>query len=164
MAHHQPDREIDMTDETNEESADPPLFVFFNELGIIHQLVSARLERTLPGDLKLSQFGVLNHFARLGLEQTPAELSEAFQVTKGAMTNTLNRLEARGLVRIRSNPKDGRSKLVSISAKGKRVRQAAIEALAPEFADFASRFPMSSIEEVLPLLRTVRTILDGSRT
>ena len=39
---------------------------------------------------------VLNHFARLGGEKTPAQLARVFHVTKGAMTNTVGRLDAAG--------------------------------------------------------------------
>jgi DNA-binding MarR family transcriptional regulator len=37
-----------------------------------------------------SQFKVLNHLVRLGDGTTPAKLAKAFQITKGAMTNTTN--------------------------------------------------------------------------
>ena len=47
---------------------------------------------------------MLNHFARLGGVRSPAELAQAFQVSKGAMTNTLQRLEAGRLVKIIPDP------------------------------------------------------------
>ena len=142
----------------------PLLFAFFNEIGIIDQLVTTQLERALPDGLKSAQFGVLNHFSRLGGEQTPAELASAFQVTKGAMTNTLARLEARGLIRIRTHPNDGRSKLVSMSAKGRLTRDSALRAIAPAFAEFESQFPMAEIKKILPTLHSVRTFLDQARS
>ena len=77
-------------------SADPPVFRLFNEIGIISQLSGTILARVLPHGLSMAQFGVLNNFVRLGGERTPAGLAEAFQVTRGAMTNTLTRLEAQG--------------------------------------------------------------------
>jgi len=106
---------------------------------------------------------VLNHFARLGGERTPVDLARAFQVTKGAMTNTLQKLEARGLVTIRTNPDDGRSKLVAITAKGARARAKAIEAVAPMFEDLAKQFPSGKIEAVLPILQEIRATLDEAR-
>ncbi|MFT5283071.1 MAG: hypothetical protein ACI94Z_001906, partial [Yoonia sp.] len=36
-------------------------------------------------------FKVLNHLVRLGDGITPAEFAKAFNVTKAAMTNTINR-------------------------------------------------------------------------
>ena len=78
-----------------EPTKDPISFRFFTEIGIIEQLARNRLERGLPDGLKISQFSVLNHLVRLGGEWSPARLARAFQVTKGAMTNTLQRLEKR---------------------------------------------------------------------
>ena len=73
----------------------------FNEIGIISQLSSNRLERVLPEGMSVAQFSVLNHLVRLGGSWAPSRLARAFQVTKGAMTNTLQRLEAQGLIRSR---------------------------------------------------------------
>ena len=84
------------------------LFEFFNEIGIINQLSSTRFERVLPPGLSLAQFSVLNNFARLGGTRTPAQLASAFQVTKGAMTNTLKKLAAGGYINITPDPADGR--------------------------------------------------------
>ncbi len=144
-------------------SDDPLLFTFFNEIGIINQLAATQFERALPDGLTLPQFSVLNHFARLGGERTPAELARAFQVTKGAMTNTLRRLEGRDLVRVRVNPEDGRSKLVTITAKGRRMRDKAVAALAPAFEDFARLVSPGKVKQVLPTLQYVRATLDRAR-
>lgn len=143
--------------------ADLDLFTFFNEVGIINQLASTQLERALPDGLKLAHFAVLNHFARLAGERTPVDLARAFQVTKGAMTNTLQKLEARGLVTIRTNPKDARSKLVTMTDKGRRVRDEAIAALAPIFGDLAARLPLKDMARALPVLAEVRQVLDEAR-
>ena len=142
---------------------DPALFTFFNEIGIINQLATTQLERALPGGLRVSHFGVLSHFVRLGDNKTPAELAGAFQVTKGAMTNTLQKLEERGLVRIKTNPEDGRSKLVTITDEGRRVRASAIKAVTPLFAELTQLIPQSKINKLLPTLQEVRAILDEAR-
>jgi len=68
------------------------LFSFFNEIGIIAQLASNLFAQSLPGGLTQSQFSVLNWFARVDSEATPKRLATAFQVTPGAMTNTLKKL------------------------------------------------------------------------
>lgn len=39
----------------------------------------------------------------------------------------------------------------------------AIALLAPAFAEFAARYPISNLARALPVLRDVRTILDGTR-
>ena len=85
---------------------DQPDLQFFVEISIIDQLISVRLARALPDGLSMAGFGVLVHFARRGGEESPAQLASAFQVTKGAMTNTLQRLEAMGYVRVVPDPGD----------------------------------------------------------
>jgi len=144
-------------------AGDPVTFEFFNEIGIIGQLSQNRLEQALPGSLKLPHFTVLNHFTRLGGEQSPAELARAFQVTKGAMTNTIQRLEARGLIAVRPDPRDGRAKKVSLTDAGRAVRDDAVAAIAPIIEQLNGRFTDSQFEEALPFLREVRVYLDEAR-
>lgn len=142
---------------------DPPIFAFLTEIGIIAQLSQAMLERALPDGLKLSHFGVLNHFARLGGDWNPARLARAFQVTKGAMTNTLNRLEARGLIEVVPDPDDGRGKLARITTKGLKLREEAIQALAPAIGALAADIDGQGFEDTLPFLQHLRAYLDEAR-
>lgn len=142
---------------------DPLAFSFFTEIGIIEQLARNRFERVLPAGLKMSQFTVLNHLARLGGAWAPTRLARAFQVTKGAMTNTLARLEARGLVEIRPDPRDGRAKLVTLTPAGGEMRERCIRALAPQLADFQAAIPEAELAPSIPLLRRARVYLDQAR-
>lgn len=139
------------------------IFGFFNEIGIISQLSSTAFERALPTGMSMAQFGVLNHFARLGGEHTPARLAAAFQVTKGAMTNTLQKLEANGLVSIRSDPDDGRRKQVKATAKGRRAREKAIAQFMPTLLVLADGLPLPELAEALPFLQRIRGHLDAAR-
>ena len=75
---------------------DPVVIALFSEIVMVETLAHGRLARVLPKGMQLSHFMVLNHFARLGGEKTPAQLARVFHVTKGAMTNTLGRLDAAG--------------------------------------------------------------------
>jgi DNA-binding MarR family transcriptional regulator len=142
---------------------DPALFVFFNEIGIIEQLARNRFERVLPDGMTLAQFGVLNNFVRLGGERSPAGLARAFQVTKGAMTNTLQRLEAKGHVTLRPDPKDGRAKIVAITDAGRAARKAALAALTPGLAELAGAFPHARFDAAVPFLRELRMFLYQAR-
>ncbi len=144
-------------------SDDPTLFTFFNEIGIIEQLARNRVERVLPLGLTLSQFSVLNHFVRLGDRRSPMELAMAFQVTKGAMTNTLKKLEEKGFVAMRANPDDGRAKIVTLTAKGRAARDKAIKAMAPVFAEAGQLLPAKDVARILPTLQKVRAALDAAR-
>ena len=148
-----------MTTEQN----DPTVFQVLNEIGIIDQLARAKLERVLPDDLKISHFVVLNHLVRLGGEWNPARLAAAFQITKAAMTNTLKRLEARGLVRIEADPADGRAKLVSLTPAGKAVREQSIANIGPFLVELGEQFDDARLVDALPLLRELRIYLDEHR-
>ena len=143
--------------------AQSPIFTFFNEIGIIAGLSSALFQSTLPDGLNNSQFGVLNWFSRVDTEATPGRLATAFQVTAGAMTNTLKKLEAKGLVKIEPDEFSGRKKKVTITERGKDVREAAIAAAAPLFKEFAEQFPATDIEKQIAELQKVREYLDQRR-
>lgn len=142
---------------------DPLLFVFFNEIGIIEQLARNRLERVLPSGLKASHFGVLNHLVRLGDNKSPLRLARAFQVSKGTMTNTLQRLERRGLIELKPDPDDGRGKRVFLTDKGRAMREAAVASIAPSIIELSARFPEAEFQKALPFLQSVRAYLDEAR-
>jgi len=145
------------------QAKDRPDVQVFTEIGIIDQLVSTRLERSLPAGLSAAQFGVLTHFSRRGGAETPAQLARAFQVTKGAMTNTLQRLEAQGFVDIVPDQGDGRRKRVSLTAKGAAAYEQAVELLRPYFSDLREAFTPEEFDAALPFLRALRTWLDEKR-
>ena len=86
--------------------------MLFGELLAADQQVRSRLTRVLPRGMEISHFSVLNHLAVVGNERTPAQLAGTFHVTRGAMTNTLGKLELAGYVHIRPDWDDARRKLV----------------------------------------------------
>lgn len=142
---------------------DPPLFALLTEVGIIEHLARNRLERVLPDGLRASHFTVLNHLVRLGDGRSPARIARAVQVERPAMTNTIQRLEARGLVRTGPHPRDGRGKLVWLTEAGRAAREAAVAAAAAAIAPIAAGLPEAEIRAALPLLRRLRAALDAAR-
>ncbi|MEM6439907.1 MAG: MarR family transcriptional regulator [Pseudomonadota bacterium] len=147
-------------------SGPPPgvvLFEFFNEIGIIDQLGSARFQSVMPDGLHVSHFTVLNHFARLGGERSPAQLANAFQVGKATMTNTLQRLQKAGFIEVRPHPRDGRGKVVTITPEGLAARERAIAALMPQIHWLGQRLDPERFAEALPFLRELRELLDRAR-
>lgn len=139
------------------------VYQFFNELGIMEQLVTTRLEKALPDSLNKSQFGVLNHMVRLGKIESPAQLASAFQVTRPTMTNTIQKLEAKGFVELKPNPVDGRGKIVVITDRGREIREIAIASLTPMFREIASELGVDVFERAAPYLEKVRIYLDENR-
>lgn len=143
---------------------DPITFTVLTEIRMIEQLVNARLQRALPAGLELSQFAVLNQLSSTGGGKSPAQLARAFQLTKGAMTNTVKRLEARGLIRVAGDPGDGRRKLLAVTEAGRALRDEAVDALAPVFADIAENVGRDALRALLPGLRVLRTHMTADRS
>lgn len=150
-----------MKQESSDASA---AFQAFNEISIIAQLSGAAFERVLPEGLSLAGFGVLNHFVRLARdEERPTQLARNFQVTKGAMTNTLQRLEAAGFITLSPDPEDGRGKIARITRAGRAAREQAIARIAPVLSDLLNVFPAAELKRVLPVLTKLRQTLDAAR-
>ena len=120
------------------------------------QLARSQLSKALPKGMELSHFSVLNHLARVGEERTPAQLAQAFHVTRGAMTNTLSKLEWAGHIHIRPDWDDARRKLVAISPAGRRARDVAIQSIAPMIAEFVDDIGIENVRVALPVLRALR--------
>jgi DNA-binding MarR family transcriptional regulator len=119
------------------------------------------VSKALPKGMELSHFSVLNHLARLNEERTPAQLARAFHVTRGAMTNTLTKLEWAGHVHIRPDWDDARQKFVAISPAGRAARDAAVAAVIPMIADVVQSLGPDKVRAVLPILREMRVKLEG---
>jgi DNA-binding MarR family transcriptional regulator len=149
-----------MTDETPPGAPPVALFEFFNEIGIIEQLARNRLERALPDGMRVSHFSLLNHLVRLGDGKSPLQLARAFQVAKGAITNTLQKLEAKGFIRLIPDPDDGRAKKVLLTERGRRMRDEAIEAMTPVLAAAEKDLGRAAFTDTLPSLRIIRAWLD----
>ena len=133
----------------------------FCELFMADQLARNRISKALPKGMQLSHFSVLNHLARLADERTPAQLARAFHVTRGAMTNTLAKLEWAGHVHIRPDWDDARQKFVAISPSGRAARDAAVAAVAPIIADVVTALGTEKVRSVLPVLRELRLRMES---
>ena len=145
------------------EAQDRPDVALFAEIGRIEQLFRNRLERALPHDLTASQFALLNHFVRLGRPQGPAELAAAFHLTKGAMTNTLQRLHRQGFLRIDEDRTDGRRKVVTLTQAGQAAHREAVAAIRPHMEALRAAFPAPAIAAALPFLGSLRDWLERHR-
>ena len=139
------------------------LFNLFTEIGIINQLMMAEFNKLMPGGVHISHFGVINHLCRVGDGWTPLRLANAFQVTKATMTNTVAKLSARGLIEVRANPKDGRSKLIFITPKGRAFQKQAIASLQPTLEKMSRELDLEAMMKILPQLEILRRYLDNSR-
>ena len=82
-------------------------------------------------DLETWTFDVLSALRRIGppYDLSPGQLLAQTLVTSGTMTNRLNHLEQRGLIRRRPDPKDARSIRVRLTAEGRRQVERALKDL-----------------------------------
>jgi len=81
-------------------------------------------------DLEIWSFDVLSALRRATPPHlSPGQLLAQTLVTSGTMTNRLDHLEGRGLVRRRPDPSDARSVRVQITSAGRRRVERALEEL-----------------------------------
>ena len=139
------------------------LSAFFTEIGIISQLSFKAFEQVLPHGLTVSQFSVLNNLSRLGDGKSPSVLANAFQVTKGAMTNTLAKLEASGLVEVRADATDRRGKQVFLTPAGIKARTVALKSRARLLEELLGPFTTTDFANATPFLAKLRAHLDAAR-
>src|SRR6201996_5886087 len=108
-----------------------PDVAFFARVAAIDRLAGQRLERALDEGLSSAGLAVLERLAVAPAPPTPLELAAALRLSKPAMTHTLQRLEARGLVSLAPDAADGRMKRVSITQAGMAARRGALAAVRP---------------------------------
>ena len=142
------------------DSYNPLAIALFSEILTADQLVRNRLSKVMPKGMEISHFSVLNHLAHVSEERTPAQLAQSFHVTRGAMTNTLSRLELSGYVHIRPDWDDARRKLVGISRAGRLARDTTLEAISPMVEELIGDLGPDKIRAVLPILRELRGRLE----
>ena len=146
----------------SESSVQDLAVVLFSELFTADQMLRNKLGRALPKGMEISHFSVLNHLAHFRQERTPAQLAKSFHVTRGAMTNTIARLERAGYIHIRPDWDDARSKLVSISPAGLQARDSGLAAITPVIAALVGEMGDEKVRAALPILRELRQQLDAS--
>lgn len=142
------------------EEANALAVMLFSEILTADQLLRGKLGRVLPKGMEISHFSVLNHLASKSSERTPAQLAKSFHLTRGAMTNTLGKLERAGHIHIRPDWDDARRKLVAISPAGRAARDAALIGMGPVIADIVEDLGSEKLRSVLPLLRELRLKLE----
>ena len=128
----------------------------FSEILTVDQLARNSVAKALPKGMVLSHFSVLNHLARSQDEKTPAQIANTFHLTRGAMTNTLRKLEAAGYIHIRPDWDDARRKLVTVSKTGRAARDSAMAAIAPIIAHAVDQVGVDQVRAILPALRELR--------
>jgi DNA-binding MarR family transcriptional regulator len=134
--------------------------MLFSEILGTDQMLRSRLSKVLPKGMEISHFSVLNHLAWRDVERSPAQLAETFHVTRGAMTNTLNKLAWAGYIHVRPDWDDARRKMVAISPAGRQAREAALSRIAPMITKVVEDLGADKARAALPILRELRKQMD----
>ena len=132
----------------------------FSEILTVDQLFRNRIAKILPRGMELSHFAVLNQLANINAERTPAQLAKSFHVTRGAMTNTLAKLELAGYIHIRPDWEDARRKLVALSSAGQEARNEALASVSPVISALIEDLSTQKVKTILPALRDLRQQLE----
>jgi DNA-binding MarR family transcriptional regulator len=134
--------------------------MLFSEILGTDQMLRNRLSKVLPKGMEISHFSVLNHLAWRDVERSPAQLAETFHVTRGAMTNTLNKLEWAGYIHIRPDWDDARRKMITISPAGRQARESALSSITPMINKVVEDLGEDKARAALPILRELRKQMD----
>lgn len=127
-----------------------------SELLATGQLARGALTKALPKGMELSHFSVLNHLAHASRPRSPAQLAQTFHVTRGAMSNTLARLEWAGYIHVHPDWEDARRKSVTISPAGRQALESALVAIMPLVSDAVGEIEPEHLRIALRVLRALR--------
>jgi len=140
-----------------------PTFSLFAALSAAHHAAQRLIEARLPKGLNAPQFTVLERLAWQGEGQTPASIAESFGWPKTTMSHTITVLETRGLVRLEPNPRDGRSKCLWLTPRGRSMALAGRAAIEADLATIAALAPGNSIEGLTADLHSLAIRLSEQR-
>ncbi|WP_426725334.1 MarR family winged helix-turn-helix transcriptional regulator [Curtobacterium flaccumfaciens] len=132
-----------------------PLEVLSRVDRLARHLDRARRAAFDASDMEPWEFDVLSALRRAGApyELSPKTLLQQTLVSSGTMTNRVDRLAARGFVGRRTDPKDGRGILVSLTGKGRVAVDAAIADLLAAERDILSGVSADEQGQLAGLLR-----------
>jgi DNA-binding MarR family transcriptional regulator len=140
-----------------------PLEVFSRVDRLSRHLDHARRDAFQRSELEPWEWDVLSALRRAGepFRLTPKQLLQQTLVSSGTMTNRIDRLVGRRLVRREADPADGRSILVVLSPDGKNRVDAAITRLVDAEAALLSRVTRSDRDRLAALLRKLSLGFDA---
>ena len=136
-----------------------PMAVLSRVSRIARHLDRARRATFAEHGIEAHEFDVLAALRRVGppYELSPGRLLRETLVGSGTMTNRLDRLEARGLVRRRRDPADGRAVLVRLTAAGRRRVDSAVTDLLRRERELLAGLPVRERDR---LARSLAVVLD----
>jgi DNA-binding MarR family transcriptional regulator len=133
-------------------------------------VLAAELEsltrRELPAfGLTGAEFDVLATLRRSGkpYRLKPNELSRSLLLSTGGTSNVVNRLESGGLVERTPDPDDGRSTLISLTAKGITLAEDALRATSAAHDELFAGVPPAVVAAATTALREMQAAIGTAR-
>lgn len=110
-------------------------------------------------------FDVLSVLRRAGApyQVTPGKLAASVMLSTGGMTKRLDRMESAGLLERRPDPGDRRGLLITLTAKGRRVVDSAVEAHIRNEERLLRGLTAGERARLERLLRKLDTSIEASR-
>ncbi|RKR75064.1 MarR family winged helix-turn-helix transcriptional regulator [Frondihabitans australicus] len=138
-----------------------PLHVLSRVGRLSKHLDRARRAAFTASDLESWEFDVLSALRRAGrpYQLSPKALLTQTLVSSGTMTNRIDRLVERGLVERRTDPRDGRGILVTMTPSGAEAADRAIANLVQAEAELLRDLSAQDRETLTALLRSLALTL-----
>ncbi len=140
-----------------------PALSLFAALSAAHHAAQRLIEARLPTGLNAPQFAVLERLAWQGEGQSPVAIAEVFGWPKTSMSHTVTVLETRGLVRLERNPRDGRSKCLWLTSKGRALALQGRAAVEADLATVAALAPGAALGQLTSDMQSLATCLSLQR-
>lgn len=139
-----------------------PLQVLSRVTRLARHLDRARSAAFARHGLETWEFDVLAALRRSGepYRLSPGQLVAQTMVTSGTMTNRIDRLATRGLVRRQPDPADGRGVMVRLEDSGRRLADAALADLLQIERSVLAVLHPGEPDRLSDLLRTLLTELE----
>jgi DNA-binding MarR family transcriptional regulator len=135
---------------------DPEVEGIVDRIGGLHRRFQRAMDETLNEfHLDYSEYKLLGLLMREGevYRSSPGKLAKIMELSSGAMTNRLDRLEKAGLLRRLPDPDDRRGILVELTPEGKRVYEDAIGVQGRKESLVASALSVPEKKQLNGLLR-----------
>jgi DNA-binding MarR family transcriptional regulator len=131
----------------------------------LERVVDRAMQETLDAfDLSHGEWKVLAHLRRAGppYRGKPGKLAKRLDLSSGAMTNRLDNMETRGLVRRLDDPADRRGVIVELTDEGRKLWDAAVGAQAEKESLVDSALGEREKHELNDLLRRLMHAFEGA--
>jgi len=136
-----------------------------DRIGGINRRIKKGMEVTLSEyGLTLPDWQVLStlRLSRQNLRSSPGDLADDLELSSGAMTSRLDRLEQAGLVRRLPDPEDRRGVVVELTPEGLQAWDQAASIQARKEAFFASALTKAEQERLNALLRKLMLAFEAA--